>query len=164
MVPTYFNQDWLTLKLNSIQPDKTSLVVFSCQWNGSHIAGTVFPDFDSSETQILFVHLMCSGRLEPTFVFQAFELGAKGVLVAGCSDDTCHYDFGSSQASKTIEKTSQLVHMLGIDPRRFQHRKIKGADTEKFAFSVNEFIQELKSLDLQTAEQIDNTAVNKRNS
>jgi NADPH-dependent glutamate synthase beta subunit-like oxidoreductase/coenzyme F420-reducing hydrogenase delta subunit/Pyruvate/2-oxoacid:ferredoxin oxidoreductase delta subunit len=164
MVPAYFNQDWLTLKLNSIQPDKTSLVVFSCQWNGSHIAGTAFPDFDSIETQIIFVHLMCSGRLEPTFVFQAFELGAKGVLVAGCSGDTCHYDFGSSQASKTIEKTSQLVHMLGIDPRRFQHRKIKGADTEKFAFSVNEFIQELKSLDSQTAEQIDNTAVNKRNS
>ncbi|MHC4752461.1 MAG: FAD-dependent oxidoreductase, partial [Planctomycetota bacterium] len=48
MVPAYFTQDWLMQKLSSINPDKTSLVVFSCQWNGSHVAGTALPDFDSS--------------------------------------------------------------------------------------------------------------------
>jgi coenzyme F420-reducing hydrogenase delta subunit len=107
---------------------------------------------------------MCSGRLEPTFVLQAFESGAKGILVTGCSTDTCHYDFGSSQASKTVEKISQLVRMLGIDPKRFRDRRITGADTEKFTFSVNEFIQELKSLDSQAAEQAARTVVAKKDS
>lgn len=164
MVPAYFTQDWLTQKLSPIQPDKTSMVVFSCQWNGSHVAGTAFPDFDSSKTQILFVHLMCTGRLEPTFVLQAFESGANGVLVAGCSTDTCHYDFGSNQADTTVEKTSQLLRLLGINPKRFRHNKIKGADTEKFTFSVNEFMKELKTLDSRTAKQDERLTVNKKGS
>jgi heterodisulfide reductase subunit A len=128
------------------------------------VAGTAFPDFDSGETQILFVHLMCSGRLEPTFVLQAFESGAKGVLVASCSSDTCHYDFGSNQANTTVEKTRQLVRMLGIDPKRLRHNQIKGADTEKFAFSVNEFIRDLKTLDSKAAKQGERLTVNNKES
>ena len=58
-------------------------VVFCCNWcsyAGADLAGTsrlkIKPNFRVIRT-------MCSGRLEPSFIFYAFAKGADGVLVAG---------------------------------------------------------------------------------
>ena len=89
---------------------------------------------------------MCSGRLESSFVLQALEAGADGVLVTGCSEDSCHYEFGAKVAVTSFEKTKQLVRMIGFDTRRIQHQKITGNDTEQFTKKVNEFVSTIKKI------------------
>jgi len=37
------------------------------------------------------VRVMCSGRIDPSFVLEAFRDGADGVLIGGCNPGDCHY-------------------------------------------------------------------------
>jgi len=37
------------------------------------------------------IRLMCSGRVDPQFVLDAFAQGADGVLIGGCHPGDCHY-------------------------------------------------------------------------
>ncbi|MFQ6678793.1 MAG: FAD-dependent oxidoreductase [Fidelibacterota bacterium] len=155
IIPRYYNQLWLDQKLNTMDPNKINVVVFTCQWNGSHVDGAAFPDFQSKDTNILFAHFMCSGRLESSFVFQALNQGADGVLVTGCGSGECHYDFGVDQGQKTVDITRHLLHLLGFDPKRFGYAQIKGADPEAFIQAVNEFTKALPSNDSEPVNKID---------
>jgi len=150
MIPSYNTQDWLTQRLNTIDPKRKNVIVFTCHWNGSHVDEIAFPDFSSDKTQIIFIHLMCSGRLESSFVLQSLESGVDGVLVTGCSEDSCHYEFGAKVAVTTFAKTKQLVRMLGFDTRRIQHQKITGNDTQQFTKKVNAFVSTIKKIKPQT--------------
>ncbi|MCK7475823.1 MAG: hydrogenase iron-sulfur subunit [Rhodopseudomonas palustris] len=40
---------------------------------------------------VRLIRLMCSGRLDPTFVIKALAGGADGVLITGCHPGDCHY-------------------------------------------------------------------------
>mgnify|MGYP003893107313 CR=1 FL=1 len=57
---------------------------------------------------------MCSGRMQPGFVFKAFEKGADGVLVSGCHFGDCHYIFGNERAVEQFEKTKVMAANQGL--------------------------------------------------
>ena len=44
------------------------------------------------------VRVMCSGRVDPQFVLDAFAKGADGVLIGGCHPGDCHYQEGNYKA------------------------------------------------------------------
>jgi len=48
------------------------------------------------------VRVMCSGRVDPTFVLKAFESGADGVLICGCHPGECHYAEGNYKAARRV--------------------------------------------------------------
>ena len=59
------------------------IVGFLCNWcsyAGADLAGTSRKKYAPN---VRVVRVMCSGRVEPTFILQAFERGADGVLVCG---------------------------------------------------------------------------------
>jgi F420-non-reducing hydrogenase iron-sulfur subunit len=67
------------------------IIAFLCNWcsyTGADLAGTSRMEYKSN---IRVVRVMCSGRIEPTFVLEAFIKGADGVLVCGCHPGDCHY-------------------------------------------------------------------------
>jgi F420-non-reducing hydrogenase iron-sulfur subunit len=59
------------------------IVGFLCNWcsyAGADLAGTSRIKYSPS---IRIIRVMCSGRVDPTFVLEAFNKGADGVLVCG---------------------------------------------------------------------------------
>jgi len=59
------------------------IVAFLCNWcayAGADLAGVSRLQYPSS---IRTVRVMCSGRVDPLFVLEAFKDGSDGVLVAG---------------------------------------------------------------------------------
>jgi len=59
------------------------IVGFLCNWcsyAGADLAGTSRKKYAPN---VRVVRVMCSGRVEPSFVVKAFEKGADGVLVCG---------------------------------------------------------------------------------
>jgi F420-non-reducing hydrogenase iron-sulfur subunit len=59
------------------------IVAFLCNWcayAGADLAGVSRLQYPSS---IRTVRVMCSGRVDPLFVLEAFKDGFDGVLVAG---------------------------------------------------------------------------------
>lgn len=59
------------------------IIAFACNWcsyAGADLAGVSRFQYPST---IRLIRLMCSGMLTPSYVLQAFERGADGVLVTG---------------------------------------------------------------------------------
>ncbi len=89
---------------------------------------------------------MCSGRIEPSYLLRALELGADGVIVTGCHLGDCHYIAGNEQAKKRVEMTTELLETMGIDPRRLRLEWISASEGARFASVMTDFVEEIKEL------------------
>lgn len=59
------------------------IVAFLCNWcsyAGADLAGTSRKKYAPN---VRSVRVMCSGRVEPTFILKALQKGADGVIVCG---------------------------------------------------------------------------------
>jgi F420-non-reducing hydrogenase iron-sulfur subunit len=122
------------------------IVAFCCNWcsyAGADLAGV--SRFQYPPTARI-IRIMCSGRLEPEFILRAFELGADGVLVAGCHLGECHYISGNERAKQRIAKTQELLDVLGVDSRRLRLEWISASEGIKFAKTMDEFTKLLIEL------------------
>jgi len=119
------------------------IVVFCCNWcsyAGADLAGTsrlkIKPYFR-------IIRTMCSGRIEPSFILQAFAKGADGVMVAGCHPGDCHYMSGNYKAIRRIMLLKNMLPQLGVEPERLRLEWISASEALKFQSVVNEFIDEV---------------------
>ncbi|MFW6144412.1 MAG: hydrogenase iron-sulfur subunit, partial [Candidatus Natronoplasma sp.] len=96
------------------------IIAFLCNWcsyAGADLAGVSREQYPPN---ILNMKVMCSSRVSPEHIFDSFQKGADGVLIAGCHPGDCHYIDGNY---KTIRKTELMWKMLedfGIDPHRLR--------------------------------------------
>jgi len=142
IAPGQFTQDWLTHKLEKVQPDKENIVVFSCNWNGSVVNPSEHTELKPGNANLIFINAMCTGRIEMSFIFNALEKGADRVLIAGCKIEDCHFEFGAKQFAETYKKVDSLAHMLGIESGTIKYEQIPEGDTARFIEVVNDFVEE----------------------
>ncbi len=91
---------------------------FICNWeaySGLEMAGVNRKEYPAD---IKLVRLMCLGRLHLGLVLKAFELGADGVMLLGCSQERCNYEDGMKKAEELFAQAKKVLHLLGIDPGR----------------------------------------------
>ena len=132
------------------------IVAFCCNWcsyAGADLAGVSRLQYPGNAR---IIRVMCSGRVEPQFILRALELGADGVLVAGCHIGDCHYISGNEKAKLRIETTHELMDVLGIDTRRLRLEWISASEGPKFAETMQNFTEELKGLGPSTIEGVSN--------
>ena len=122
------------------------IVTFACNWCSYPAADAAGVGRMQYSSNIRIIRVMCAGRINPSFVFKAFELGADGVLVTGCHLEDCHYLFGAKQTVHNYDKIEKLVLMLGIEPERIRYEQISAAEAPKFARVVNEFVADVKKI------------------
>jgi F420-non-reducing hydrogenase iron-sulfur subunit len=99
-----------------------------------------------SAPNVRIVRLMCSGRVDPSFILRAFQLGADGVLVGGCHPGDCHYQEGNFKALRRVLLLRRVLRDFGIDERRLRLEWISAAEGEKFAKVSTEFTEEVRAL------------------
>ena len=124
----------------------SKIVAFCCNWcsyAGADLAGVSRMQYPANARVI---RVMCTGRLEPEFILRAFELGADGVLVAGCHIGDCHYVSGNEKAEEKIAMTAELLDVLGIDRKRLRLEWISASEGRKFADTMKDFVDRLKEL------------------
>ncbi len=92
------------------------------------------------------IRVMCSGRVEPYFILRALELGADGVLVAGCHIGDCHYISGNEEAEKRMAVTAEILDKLGIGKDRMRLEWISASEGQKFASTMKEFTEQIRAL------------------
>jgi len=130
-------------EIGSFEP---SIVAFCCNWcsyAGADIAGVSRYKYPAN---VRIIRVMCSGRVEPYFIFEAFKRGADGVIVAGCHIGDCHYISGNLQAERRVEKVKKALEYLGIGAERLRLEWISAAEGEKFAHVMREFTAKVKAL------------------
>jgi F420-non-reducing hydrogenase iron-sulfur subunit len=89
---------------------------------------------------------MCSGRVDPTFVMKAFELGADGVLIGGCHPGDCHYTEGNYKTMRRVAMLKPVLKAFGIDERRLRLEWISASEGEKYTRVTKEFTELIRSL------------------
>ncbi|MHA1651637.1 MAG: hydrogenase iron-sulfur subunit [Candidatus Helarchaeota archaeon] len=122
------------------------IVAFLCNWcgyAGADLAGVSRFQYPAT---IRVIRIMCSGRVQPSFILEAFKDGADGVLVCGCHIGDCHYISGNEYAERRFKKTQKILSILGIDPRRVRLEWVSAAEGMKFSQVVTEFTEQLKEL------------------
>ena len=122
------------------------IVGFLCEWcayTGADLAGTSRLKYP---TNVDIIRVMCSGRVDPTFILKAFELGADGVLVCGCHPGDCHYSEGNYKAARRMPLLQTMLEAFGIEPQRFRLEWVSASEGEKFASIVREMTAQIKEL------------------
>ncbi len=114
------------------------IVGFLCNWCsyvGADLAGTSRFQYP---TNVDIIRVMCSGRVDPTFVLKAFQLGVDGVLVCGCHPGDCHYSEGNYKAARRIPLLRKLLEQFGIEPERLRLDWVSASEADRFAAIVKE--------------------------
>ena len=95
---------------------------------------------------IRVIRVMCSGRVDPVFIFEAFSCGADGVFVGGCHLGECHYQLGNYDAMLTVALTKKIMTRIGISPERFLLEWASAAEGPRYVQLITEFTDHIKSL------------------
>jgi F420-non-reducing hydrogenase iron-sulfur subunit len=119
---------------------------FACNWctyAGADLAGTSRIQYPPN---MRVIRVMCSGRVDPTFILKAFASGVDGVFIGGCHPGDCHYIGGNYKTMRRITLTKKLIQELGIEPERLQLEWVSASEGARFAQVVADFVETIKKL------------------
>ena len=122
------------------------IVGFLCNWcsyAGADLAGTARMKYLPN---VRVIRVMCSGRLDPTFVLKAFREGADAVLVAGCHPGDCHYQDGNMKTMRRLPLLKRMLSQLGIQQERLRLEWVSASEGERYRTIINEFVEQIRTL------------------
>ncbi|HLF35142.1 MAG TPA: hydrogenase iron-sulfur subunit [Cyclobacteriaceae bacterium] len=122
------------------------IIGFLCKWcsyTGADLAGTSRMQYKSN---VRSIRVMCSGRIEPTFVLRAFLNGADGVLICGCHPGDCHYQEGNYRCLRRYTLLKKYIVQMGMEPERLKLEWISASEGKQFADLINSFTQTISEL------------------
>ncbi len=125
---------------------KPEILAFLCNWcsyAGADLAGTSRFNYPANVRPI---RVMCSGRVDPSFIINAFRQGIDGVLVSGCHLGDCHYVSGNISAKERVKSTKKLLKLLGLNPKRLRLEWISASEGQKFAHIIKDFTAKLTKI------------------
>ena len=122
------------------------IIGFTCNWCSYRAADMAGMSRMKYPANIRLIRLMCSGRLDPTFVLKAFASGADGVLVTGCHPGDCHYIEQNYKALRRFILMQRTLAQMGIEPGRLNLIWASAAEGAKFTDEVIKIIDEVRLL------------------
>ena len=126
---------------------KPNILGFLCNWcsyAGADLCGVSRLQYPP---EIKFVRVMCSGRVDLSFIFRAFLNGKDGVFIGGCWPGDCHYvTEGNYHAISKIHLCERLLAMIGVNPERVRLEWVSASEGVRFAKVMHEFSRKIKAL------------------
>jgi F420-non-reducing hydrogenase iron-sulfur subunit len=125
---------------------KPRIVAFFCNWctyTAADLAGVSRLKYASN---VRVIRLMCSGRVDPQFILEAFAKGADGVLIGGCHPNDCHYVEGNYKMLRRFNLLKRMLQDMGVEEKRLRLEWISAAEGEKVKRDVNEMVQQITAL------------------
>jgi F420-non-reducing hydrogenase iron-sulfur subunit len=122
------------------------IIAFLCKWctyAGADLAGVSRLKFSPNAVPI---KVMCSGRIDPSFILDAFAKGADGVLVGGCHPGDCHYAQGNYKTLRRVKLLKMLLKDMGLEEERLRLEWISASEGNKFREVVNDMVVKIKEI------------------
>jgi F420-non-reducing hydrogenase iron-sulfur subunit len=122
------------------------IIGFTCNWcsyRAADLAGTSRVKYPPN---VRLIRLMCSGRLDPTFVLKALADGADGVLITGCHPGECHYLEQNYKAMRRHHLLRAMLPQLGIEPERVKLVWASAAEGTRLANEIAAMVEEIRGL------------------
>lgn len=122
------------------------IIGFTCNWcsyRAADLAGTARMKYAPN---VRLIRLMCSGRLDPTFVMKALATGADGVLITGCHPGECHYVEQNYKALRRYLLLRRVLKGMGIAPERVKLVWASASEGMRLTNEINTFVEEIRAL------------------
>ncbi|MBQ03963.1 4Fe-4S ferredoxin [Candidatus Bathyarchaeota archaeon] len=132
-----------------MNPDKSAepaIVCFACKWcsyAAADFAGVMrlqYPD------NLRIILVPCTGRVDFSHIYKAFEKGADGVIVAGCLKEQCHYIDGNLKAERRIDVAKKALDVLEIGGDRLEMLFNSAGMPREFAEFISDFTEKLRGM------------------
>jgi heterodisulfide reductase subunit A len=94
------------------------IVTFACNWCSYAGADTAGVSRMAYPPNARIIRTMCSGRVNPEFVWYAFKKGAPVVLVSGCHYVDCHYIDANRSTTRRLDGLWDGLEKSGLRPDR----------------------------------------------
>jgi F420-non-reducing hydrogenase iron-sulfur subunit len=122
------------------------IVAFFCNWCTYTAADLAGVSRMKHAPNVRIIRVMCSGRVDPQFVLQAFAKGADGVLIGGCHIGDCHYVEGNYKAVRRVRMLRRVLQGMGIEEDRFRLEWISASEGEKVKLVINDMVEKVRAL------------------
>jgi F420-non-reducing hydrogenase iron-sulfur subunit len=122
------------------------IVGFLCNWcsyTGADLAGTSRIKY---QPNVRSIRVMCSARVDPTFVLKAFASGADGVLLCGCHPGDCHYSEGNYKTLRRMPLLKRMLADFGIEDERVRLEWVSASEGRRFADVVDDMTNRIRAL------------------
>jgi len=122
------------------------ILMFACNWcayAAADLAGTSRMKYPPN---LRIIRVMCSGRVDPQLVLEAFAKGADGVIIAGCRPGDCHYIEGNYKALRRAILLRKLLEQLGVESERFRLEWIAASDAKKLVEVTHDMVEKIRKL------------------
>lgn len=133
-------------KVDDMVRFEPKIIVFLCDfcsYAAADLAGTSRMRYPPN---IRTIRLMCTGRLDPVYVLEAFKRGADGVLIAGCHFGDCHFISGNYKAQRRVVLLKRILEQLGVEPQRLRFETVSAGEAHRFVKIVTEVVDEITKL------------------
>jgi F420-non-reducing hydrogenase iron-sulfur subunit len=127
----------------SFEPKIIGFLCNWCSYEGADAAGRARKAYPAN---LRVVRVMCSGRVDPQFILEAFKEGADGVMILGCHPGDCHYKEGNIQTLKRYHVLKRVLSTLGIEEDRLRLDWISAGEGDKFVQVVSEMTERMRQL------------------
>ena len=127
----------------SFEPKIVGILCNWCSYTGADLAGTSRTKYAPN---IRVLRVMCSARVDPTFVLKALSEGADGVLICGCHPGDCHYVEGNYKAMRRFPLLKRMLADLGVEDQRVRLEWVSASEGQRFAEIVNEMTEQVRAL------------------
>ena len=122
------------------------IVGFLCNWcsyRAADLAGTARIAYAPN---VRIIRVMCSGRVDPSFVLKALSMGADGVMIAGCHPGECHYLEQNYKAMRRFNMLQHTLKAMGVEEKRVQLVWASAAEGQQLAEAIDQLVADVKDL------------------
>ena len=119
------------------------IVGFLCNWCSYRAADLAGTARIKHAPNVRIIRVMCSGRVDPTFILKALSLGADGVMVAGCHPGECHYIEQNYKAMRRFHMIKHALRQMGMDEDRVRLVWASAAEGKQLAESVKKYLERI---------------------
>jgi F420-non-reducing hydrogenase iron-sulfur subunit len=123
-----------------------SILAFTCNWcsyGGADLAGISRIQHPPNAKVI---RLMCSGRIDPVMVIDAFKDGADGVMVTGCHPGDCHYATGNYRTQVRFDALKLAMKSIGLNPERLKLLWASASEGQQWADGIITMTETIRHL------------------
>jgi F420-non-reducing hydrogenase iron-sulfur subunit len=128
---------------DSFEPKIVGFLCNWCSYRAADLAGTARI---AHAPNIRIIRVMCSGRVDPTFVLKALSLGADGVMIAGCHPGECHYIEQNYKAMRRFNMLRHTLRAMGVEEDRVQLVWASAAEGQQLAEAIDKLVASVKAI------------------
>jgi F420-non-reducing hydrogenase iron-sulfur subunit len=133
----------MTEQTQQFEPVVIGFVCNWCSYRASDAAGLGRMKYPPN---IRLIRVMCSGRIDPTFVLKAFAQGADGVMITGCHPGDCHYVDQNYKTMRRFALLQNTLEQMGIEPGRLKLTWASASEGVKFTEEVTSMVEQVRAL------------------